>query len=668
MTQYSYSRVSLFNDCPYHFDLRYHKKLTEIPKLDAANPLIIGHALHKGIETDVETALDEYFNAFPVITDRIVEEAMKLEILIPKVEDFLTQNFAEFELMHEYKLDFPNYLGFVDLILKAPDETCMVMDFKYSNNIKNYLDSGQLHIYKDYLEQDGFQVKKLAYLFVPKISIKQKDNEDLFHFRKRLIKEVTESEVKLVPIEFNEMESVYFKNSIINIEATKDFSKRNTSGNCFSCNPRFRPNYLEAIENEKGEIEMILPKNERRERKIDTKPDFWIYADSYVGKSTFVDKVENVLFLNTDGNTDNTTAPVVQIKDTVTKTGRVTNRKLAWDLFLDTIGELETEENDFEAVALDLVEDIYEHCRVYVFDKNGWEHESDGSYGKGWSKVTTEFNNAMKRLKALGYQVIYISKEKVEEITLKGGAKRTTFKPNINDKVANFLTGTVDLTLRAFVNSDDERFLQLAKKQNVFGGGRFDFQVDTIPLEMDAFIEELTAAQEGKETKKKNSSSTGRNRRKADDSTTTDTNDDNGRTRGSRRRSEVDPSKDENVATKTMYFEHEGSGDFVVVKKGESLDFLNGNIFDERTKEAYEKWLEENGEDENPPAEEKTKRERCSRKTEEETPAKDEKPKRQRRERKLVEDDDTPPGENTTVANDEPKEETTTRRQRRRRA
>ena len=33
-----------------------------------------------------------------------------------------------------------------------------------------------------------------------------------------------------------------------------------------------------------------------------------------------------------------------------------------------------------------------------------------------------------------------------------------------------------------------------------------------------------------------------------------------------------------------MYFQHEGSDDFIVVKKGESLDFLETDIFDERTK------------------------------------------------------------------------------------
>lgn len=601
MTQYSYSRVSLFEDCPYHFKLRYIDKLTEIPKLDADNPLIIGNALHKGIETDVETALEDYFSSFPVINDRQVEEAMKLEILIPKVNVFLEQ-FVGFEPIHEYYIDKPNYRGFVDLILKSPNGECVVIDFKYSNNIKNYMDSGQLHIYKHYLEQDGFDVKRMGYLFVPKTSIKQKKDEDLFHFRKRIVDTLSDMEPKFVPIEFDDMNVIYFQNNIKKIENAKSYP-RNVSGDCFSCNPRFKPNYLEAIENEKGEITMVLPKNERRERTIDTRPDFWIYADSYVGKSTFVDKADNVLFLNTDGNTDNTTAPVIAIKDIVKKEGRITNRKLAWEVFLDAISELETEDNEFESVALDLVEDLYEHCRVYTFDKNGWEHESDGSYGKGWSKVTTEFNNAMKRLKALGYQVIYISKEIVEEITLKGGSKRTNFKPNIKDKIANFLTGTVDLTLRAYVDSNDERFLQLAKKQNVFGGGRFDFQVDTIPLEMDAFIEELTAAQEGVVSKKDKPKRERKKKEPVEDPAENEQQEEKpAEEKPKRRRKRRDAEPEENQETETEY----------------------------------------------------------------ETTEEEEKPKRQRRQRKAVEDD-TPPGESEESAADEEKEEEQPKRTRRRR-
>jgi len=500
------------------------------------------------------------------------------------------------------------------LIVKAPDATYGVFDFKYSNNIKNYLDSGQLHIYKYYLEQDGFDIKRLGYLFVPKTNLKRMENEDLFIYRKRIISAVEESEVTFVPIQFDNMHVIYFLNSIKAIETATDWPK-NTGGNCFSCNPRFAPNYLEAITNEEGEIEMILPKNERRERKIDTKPDFWIYGDSYVGKSTFVDNVKNVLVLNTDGNTDNTTAPVIMIKDEVKKEGRRTIRKLAWEVFLDTIAALETEENDFEAVAIDLIEDLREQCRYYVFEKNGWEHESDGSYGKGWSKVQTEWQRAIKRLKSLGYQLIYISKEKVEEIVLKGGAKRTVFKPNIDDKFANFLTGTVDLTMRAFINSDGERLLQLGKKSNVFGGGRFDFQVDECPLDMEEFIAELKAAQEGKVTKTK----TKRQRLEQDEEVQEET------TKRRRRKADEDPEENDNV---------------------ENVDV------DEATQD-----------------EEKPKRERRSRKSDEdqqnEQPAAEEKIKRQRRSRKTTDDDETPPGEEETAGDDQ--EEEKPKRTRRRR-
>ena len=304
---------------------------------------------------------------------------------------------------------------------------------------------------------------------------------------------------------------------------------------------------------------MALPKNERRERQIDTKPDFWIYGDSYIGKSTFVDGIENVLFLNTDGNTDNTTAPVKTIKDIVKKEGRRTNRTLAWEVFLETIDDLESEVNDFEAVAIDLIEDLKEHCRIYVFEKNGWEHESDGGYGKGWDRVRTEWQKAIKRLKALGYQLIYISKERKDEINLKGGGKRTTFHPNIDDKFANFLTGTVDLTMRAFADGE-ERLLQLGKKGSVFGGGRFDFKADTCLLDVEEFIEELKDAQKGiaqKGIAKKDKSKRQRSkseieeeddrksrRRKADETEESDSDDDSKRNRRRKRDADVDTEED----------------------------------------------------------------------------------------------------------------------------
>lgn len=494
MTQYSYSRVDLWHKCPYHYKLRYIDKLIEMPKLDADSPLILGHALHKGIEAGEKAMKKDYFDSYPVITDDQVNEVMKLQILLPKVNDILDQ-FKGCTFKHEYPIMTKNFIGFADLIITAPDGTSTIIDFKYSNHIENYMESGQLHLYKYYLEKKGFNIKHLGYIFIPKTGIRQKKTESLYQFRKRLSETVSDLKPELVPIKYDEMNIMYFQNSIKEIEAATKYPK-NPNGDCFSCMPRFAPTYLNAIQDDKGEILMKLPKNERRQKQMDLKPDIWLYADSYVGKTTFMDQFDNVLMLNTDGNTDNITSPVQPIKDDVTKEGRMTKRKFAWDTFLDVVQTLEVSNTEhYETIVIDLMEDLREDCRTYIMDKFNWEHESDGNYGKGWSMVTKEFDNAIKRLKSVGLQIVYISRELRNDITLKNGSVRTTFQPNVDSKTANFLTGTVDITMRAYVNDDDKHLLMLQKQPNVFGGGRFDFKVKEIPLEKDAFIEALKDAQ-----------------------------------------------------------------------------------------------------------------------------------------------------------------------------
>lgn len=493
MTRYSYSRVDLWHKCPYHYKARYIDKLIEIPKLDANSPLILGHALHKGLESGEKAMEQDYFDSYPLITNDQVNEMMKLQILLPKVNDIL-DNFKDCKFQHEYPIITKDFIGFADLIITAPDGISTVIDFKYSNHVENYLESGQLHLYKYYLEKLGFNIKHLGYIFIPKTGIKQKQTESLYQFRKRLTEEVSKSKPELVPIKYDDMNVLYFQNTIKEIEAATEYPKN--VDHCFSCMPRFAPNYLNAIQDEKGEILMQLPKNVRRKKQMDLKPDIWLYADSYVGKTTFMDQFDDVLMLNTDGNTDNITSPVLPIQDEVKKEGRMTKRKLAWETFLEVVQTLEVSNTEhYQTIVIDLMEDLREACRTYIMDKFNWEHESDGNYGKGWSMVTKEFDNAIKRLKAVGLQIVYISRELRNDITLRNGSVRTTFQPNIDSKTANFLTGTVDITMRAYVNDSDEHLLMLQKQPNIFGGGRFNFKVKEVPLEKDAFIEALKDAQ-----------------------------------------------------------------------------------------------------------------------------------------------------------------------------
>ena len=474
--------------CPYKYKLQYVDKLKTIFNNDPAHPLVVGTAIHYGAETEsIENMLKNYYSNFNIITDLQVNEAIKLEYLLPQVLEFIKQ-FKKVE--HEVKFKVGTFYGTADLLAYNTDGTVDLYDYKYSNNIENYMESPQLHIYKYFLEQIGYKVRKMAFIFIPKTFIRQKKTEDLCQFRKRLLNTLKDMKIQIKYLEYDQSKVI---NSLITAVETLETTKfkKEPSRLCDWC--EFKKYCFEGVDY------MILPKNERRERKIDRSPDMWIYADSYVGKSTFVDQYDDLLFLNTDGNTDNTTSPVIPIKDEVTFEGRLTKRKFAWEFFIETIEELEKKENNYKRICIDLLEDLKEHCRLYVFDREGIQHESDSGYGKGWDLVKTEFFSAIKRLKNLGYQMIYISKELKKEITFKNGTKLTTISPNIQDKFANVLAGTVDLTVRAYMDGED-RFLQLEKKENVFGGGRFDFKVKKIPLDMKEFSKALEESQKGVKT------------------------------------------------------------------------------------------------------------------------------------------------------------------------
>ena len=66
-------------------------------------------------------------------------------------------------------------MGFVGFIDDYDETTKTVIDFKYSNN-RSYLTSPQIHLYKYFGEQQGLEIDKLGFLFVPKVAIRQRKN------------------------------------------------------------------------------------------------------------------------------------------------------------------------------------------------------------------------------------------------------------------------------------------------------------------------------------------------------------------------------------------------------------------------------------------------------------------------------------------------------------
>lgn len=481
--QVSHSRIDQFKRCPYKYKLQYLDKLKTLPTDQANHPFKIGTALHTGIEKGIDEAIKEYYNEFFIITDRHIEEVMKLESLIPKAKKLLPDG------EHEIKIEDEHFIGFVDLLapttvfkreVEVPNQYDLY-DFKYSNNVDNYMDSKQLHLYKYFFEKNnpGKYIKNLYYLFVPKTSIRQKKTEDLLQFRLRLKGEISKLEPKLVQIEYQPEKVIEFMIDVKELLEADDYPKQMD----YLCNYCEYQKYC--IE---GEDYMLLPKNERRNIERIEKKVIWMYGAPFTGKTTFANKFPDPLMLNTDGNIKFVDAPFIPIKDDVTVTGRLTKRTLAWDKFKGVIAELEKKENTFKTIIVDLLEDTYEHCRLYMYDDMGITHESDDSF-RAWDKVTTEFLSTLKKLMNLDYEnIIIISHEdKSRDITKKSGENITSIKPNLRDKVANKVAGMVDIVARV-VADGDKRTLSFKTDEVIFGGGRLKASTNEIALDYDEFL------------------------------------------------------------------------------------------------------------------------------------------------------------------------------------
>ena len=474
----SHSRIECFEGCPYKYKLKYLDKLKTLKNTDDANnPLYLGTALHTGIEKDVEIAIKEYYSQYPIITDDHINEAIKLRYLIPKAKEMLPPGDYEVPIKTE------DFIGYIDLLSPNEDGTYDLWDFKYSNNAYHYKDSPQLHLYKYFKEKETLnqiKIKNLHYLLVPKINIKLKKTETLDEFRDRLQEELSKSSIKILDVEYNPDYVINFTLNIKKSIECEEFNKNET----YLCGWCEYEKYCK-----EGIDYMLLPVNERRNiEKID-KRTIWVYGKPFSGKTTFANKFPDPLMLNTDGNIKFVDAPYIPIKDEVKVEGRMTKRTFAWQKFKDVIAELEKKDNTFKTIVVDLIEDTYEYCRLYMYDQMGITHESDDSF-RAWDKVRTEFLSTLKRLMNLDYEnIILISHEDTsKDLTKRGGDKITSIKPNIQEKAANKIAGMVDIVAR-IVAEDNKRILSFKSDEVVFGGGRLTTNVSEIDLNYDEFIE-----------------------------------------------------------------------------------------------------------------------------------------------------------------------------------
>jgi hypothetical protein len=184
----------------------------------------LGLGLHKGIECGVEAGIEEYKSHFNIIIDEHLNYMMQLEYQIPRVIELLPEGGE-----HELELKTDEFVGYVDYVYGDT-----LYDFKFSNNIDNYLTSPQLSIYKYYLEQlrPDIKINHLKYVFVPKIQIRQKFKakppETIMEFRARLQEHLDASEIKVIEVDYDDVTISQFQQCCQYLKTVDEFPKNQT--------------------------------------------------------------------------------------------------------------------------------------------------------------------------------------------------------------------------------------------------------------------------------------------------------------------------------------------------------------------------------------------------------------------------------------------------------
>lgn len=222
----------------------------------------------------------------------------------------------------------------------------------------------------------------------------------------------------------------------------------------------------------------------------------WVYGQPFSGKTTFATNAPDHYVLSTDGNAQYVTDNYKVITDEVKVNGRITTRKLAWEVFKEEIEKLEAG-SKYKTIIVDLIEDTYEMARLFMYQKLGISHESDDSF-RAWDKTRTEYLSTIRRLMNLPYDIILISHEDTsKDITKKSGENITAIKPNVSDKIANKIAGMTALVGRTVVEKN-QYTLQIKTDEVTFGGGRLGVNNVVIPLDWNEVSNLFETKKEGK--------------------------------------------------------------------------------------------------------------------------------------------------------------------------
>lgn len=187
---------------------------------------------------------------------------------------------------------------------------------------------------------------------------------------------------------------------------------------------------------------ITLPKPQKLQPKSQPH-NFFIWGATMSGKSYFSSFFPNPLVLNTDGNSEQGSAPSIQIRNVRDANGKL--KQSAIKQLDEIITALQNNNPGYQTLVVDVIDDICVMIEQAICIDACVQALSDIPYGKGYAMFNTALQQFVMDLKALPLNVIYISREL--SITDEDTGV-TTYEPSLKTKYYNIVNGNCDLVIR----------------------------------------------------------------------------------------------------------------------------------------------------------------------------------------------------------------------------
>lgn len=160
---------------------------------------------------------------------------------------------------------------------------------------------------------------------------------------------------------------------------------------------------------------------------------------------------------------------------------------------LQYVEQLDTDEAKaaYDTLIIDTTTKIGELIENYILSMFGKNSLSDcKSHGGAYPLINRYYNLAFNRLKARGYNFVYICHATIEEIKNdKGEVVSVKYKPKMSDRINSLIEPEVDFTFFLTLNSNGERIMVTDNTTKNVGKHRTNLPL-IMPLDIDKFKEE----------------------------------------------------------------------------------------------------------------------------------------------------------------------------------